>query len=105
MDGAADGYRRDLKIAASIFRTTVLDLYTPLAAGHGDFPSALRPPAIYVLAMYEDPKMRISRQMGRACNNTAFRNTISAIGGVNLNRAARTGICYPMSEGLETPHC
>jgi hypothetical protein len=102
MNGAADDYRCDLKIVANIVRTAILDLYTPLTAGHSDLPSTLRPPAVYVLAMYENPKVRISRQMGRACNHTAFRNALSTIGGANLNRAARTATCEPISEGFKT---
>jgi hypothetical protein len=102
MNGAADDYRCDLKIVANIVRTAILDLYTPLTAGHNDLPSTLRPPAVYVLAMYENPKVRISRQMGRACNHTAFRNALSTIGGANLNRAARTATCEPISEGFKT---
>jgi len=105
MRGAADDYRRDLKIVAGVFRTSILDLYAPLTAGHGDFSGTLRPPAIYVPAMYENPKVRISRQMGRACNGSAFRNAVSAMGGVNLNRAAGAGMCDSTPEGLDTPDC
>ena len=66
MNGAADDYRRDLKIVAGILRIAILDWYTPLTASHSDLPSTLGPPAIYILAMYENPKVRIFRQMGRA---------------------------------------
>ena len=102
MNGAADDYRRDLKIVAGIVRIAILDWYTPLAARHGDLASTLRPPAIYALAMYQNPKVRISRQMGRACHHTAFRNALATMGGANLNRAAGTALCDPVSEGLKT---
>jgi hypothetical protein len=104
MNVAVDHYRCDLKIVAYIIRTAILDLYAPLTAGYSDLPSTLRPPAVHVLAMYENPQVRISRQMGRACNHTAFRNALSTIGGANLNRAARTAACEPIPEGFKTSH-
>lgn len=85
MNGAVDDHRRDLKIVAGIIRTAILDLYTPLTVGHSDLPCALRPPAVYLLAMYENPKVRIPLQMGRARNHAAFRHALSTIGGANLH--------------------
>ena len=102
MNETINDYRRDLEIVTSIIRTAVLDRDTPLTVGHGDLPSTLRPPAIYVLAMHENPKVGISRQMRRACDYTVFGHALSTIGGVNLNRASRTAVCGPISEGFKT---
>lgn len=55
MHGVTNDHRRDLEIGASIFRAAILDLYSPVGSGHGDFPFALRPPAVYILTMYEHP--------------------------------------------------
>lgn len=76
MHGASDKHRRHFKLESEVFRTAIVNLNTPEPTGNGYRPIALRPPAIDVPAMRQDPEIDAGRNSCPALDDTDCTNAL-----------------------------